>query len=170
VLVAVVVLATAASLSLSGCFALPNLVGGGNGGSTGGGTSGGSSGGGQSGQSGGDQSGTTTTPPDSDQLGELAGLPTDFPTAEIPLVDGPVVLGINLGTGWTVIVSVDDLAAGYRDASQRLESAGYSVLAESESSTGSFGAFENDTYQVQVTASDAPDYGLTVTYIAILRG
>lgn len=159
VLVGLVGLGLAASFALTGCFASPSVTGGGTGGS------------GQSGQGDGTDGGTTTTtPPEQTDLGDFAGLPAGFPTDEIPLIEGEVVFGMDLGTGWTAVVAVDNLTTGFQDASQRLKTAGYTALAESVSADGAFGAFENDTYQVQVTASDNPDYGLTVTYLAVLLG
>lgn len=148
-----------ASLSLTGCFAPPSSTGGGTGGT------------GQSGQGDGTDGGTTTsTSSGTDGTEQYAGLPSGFPSDEIPIIDGEVVFGIDLGTGWTVIVSVDDLQADYQAAAEKLKAAGYSALAESSSADGSFGAFENGTFQVQVTASETPDYGLTVTYLAVRLG
>ena len=159
VVVGLVGLGLAASLALTGCFASPSVTGGGTGGS------------GQSGQGDGTDGGTTTTsPPEQTDRGDFAGLPAGFPSDEIPLIEGEVVFGMDLGTGWTAVVAVDDLTTGFQDASQRLKTAGYTALAESVSADGAFGAFENDTYQVQVTASENPDYGLTVTYLAVLLG
>jgi len=150
-------LAIAASAILAGCSIAPSSP------ATGGGTSGG----GQSGQSDG---GTTTTDPGSDtSLDDYQGAPANFPT-DVPLIEGDVAFGIDLGTGWTVVIPVGDLAAGYADASTRLTSAGFAAQVDSTSAEGSIGVFTNDRYQINVTASATADYGDAVTYVVVLRG
>lgn len=152
--------AMTASLMLSGCFGVPTLTGGGTGGS---------------GSSGGSDSSSSDTGTDSsegsdsgsdDVPEELQGMPATFPP-EIPLISGEVVFGIDVGTGWSVLIAVDDLEADFVDAADRLTSAGYESLLETVASTGSFGAFENDLYQVQVTSQDSEDYGLVVNYLVV---
>ena len=160
VLVALVGLGLAASLSLTGCFAPPTITGGGTGGA------------GQSGQSGDGtvtDGGTTTSPPDNG-LTDFEGLPAGFPTDEIPLIAGDVAFGIDLGTGWTVVIPVADGTAAFADASARLTGAGYESLAEQSQPEGSFGVFQNEKYQVQLTVADTSDFGLAATYVAALRG
>lgn len=144
------------SLMLTGCFfSPPSIVGGGTGGS------------GESGQSDGSES--NTDPGTDEDLEQFAGKPATFPP-DIPLIDGEVVFGIDVGTGWSVIISIDDVEADFADASQRLKTAGFEALAENTSADGGFGAFENDTYQVQVTTQDSPDYGLVVNYLVVRLG
>lgn len=160
VLVGLVGLGLAASLSLTGCFAAPTITGGGTGGA------------GQSGQSGDGtvtDGGTTTSPPDSG-LSDFAGLPAGFPTDEIPLIAGDVAFGVDLGTGWTVVIPVADGPSAFADASVRLTGAGYESLAEQTQPEGSFGVFQNDKYQVQLTIADTNDFGLAATYVAAQRG
>ena len=43
-------------------------------------------------------------------------------------------------------------------------------LAEQTQPEGSFGVFQNDKYQVQLTIADTNDFGLAATYVAALRG
>jgi len=148
--VALAGLAVAASLMLSGCFALPSLPGGGSDGS---GVSGGSTG-----------SQSDSAPDDVPE--QFQGMPVTFPS-NIPLIAGEVVFGIDVGTGWSVLVSVDDLEGDFVDATDRLKGAGYEVLLETIAPEGSFGAFENETYQIQVSSQDTPDYGLVVNYLVV---
>jgi hypothetical protein len=157
-LLAVVVgLGLAASLLLTGCSApAPGSGSGGTGGS------------GQSGQSDGTED-TTTSPGDVD-LGDFEGLPETFPTNEIPIVAGDIPIGVDLGTGWSLIVEVDDTEAAYTEAAQKLKNAGFEAIAEQSSPEGSFGAFQNDKYQVQVTSTDSPDYGPSVNYVVVVNG
>lgn len=143
-------LAVAASLMLSGCFALPSLPGGGSDGS---------------GVSGGSDGSQSDSGPD-DVPEQFQGMPITFPS-DIPLIPGEVVFGIDVGTGWSVLVSVDDLEGDFVDATDRLKGAGYEVLLETVAPEGSFGAFENESYQIQVSSQDTPDYGLVVNYLVV---
>lgn len=146
--------ALAASLVLSGCSLLPTAP------STGGG-SGGSGGSG----------GTTSTEPGTDPgLGGYKGLPSTFPKADVPIIAGDIPVGIDLGTGWTVIVKVSDIAAAFTEASDKLKATGFTAQAESSSADASFGDYVTDKYEVQVTATDTADYGPSVTYLVVLKG
>lgn len=134
-------------LLLSGCFGVPSIP-----------PTGGSEGGGTSGQTDDSTSG--------DEM--FQGLPATFPT-DVPLLPGEVAMGIDVGTGWAVIVLVDDLQTDFEAASALLKGAGFEALTESSSDDGSFGVFENAKYQVQVTASDAEDYGLNLNYLVVKK-
>ena len=158
VLVGLVGLGLAASLSLTGCFAPPTI------------TAGGTGGGGQSGQSDGSQVDESSSSGSSSGTEGFEGLPAGFPSDEIPLIAGDVAFGIDLGTGWTVVIPVADGPSAFADASARLTGAGYESLAEQTQPEGSFGVFQNDKYQVQLTIADTNDFGLAATYVAVLRG
>ncbi|CAN5528124.1 hypothetical protein BH10ACT7_BH10ACT7_04720 [soil metagenome] len=149
-LLASALVVTATTLLLAGCFfgapAAP--------------TGGGTEGNGQSGQTDG-----TETEPGNEML---QGVPATFPS-EVPLIAGDVPIGVDLGTGWTVVVKVADVQASYAEASALLTGAGFDVLVENSSPEGSFGAFENATYQVQVTGGDTPDYGVTISYLVVKK-
>ena len=152
-------LVLAASLALTGCS-----------GAFGGGGAGGTGGNGQSGTSDGSDEGTTSTDPGTDAgLEGYEGKPSTFP-GDVPIIDGDVPFGVDLGTGWTVIVATDDLGAAYADAAARLTGAGFASQVSSTTDDGSFGSFENDKYTVQVTATDTADYGPSVTYLVVLKG
>ncbi|CAN5322584.1 hypothetical protein BH11ACT5_BH11ACT5_13350 [soil metagenome] len=159
-----VALGIVAAVTLTGCS---GLLGGGSGGS------GGTGGNGQSGASdgGSDGAGTSTsTDPGTDTgLEGYEGKPATFP-GDVPIIDGDIPFGVDLGTGWTVIVPTDDLVAAYKDAEGRLTSAGFTSQVSSTTADGSFGAFDNDKYTIQITASDTNDYGPSVTYVVVLKG
>jgi fermentation-respiration switch protein FrsA (DUF1100 family) len=151
----------AASLALTGCS---GIFGGGSGGS------GGTGGNGQSGASDGRTSAAAEpSTDDSTGLEGYEGKPTTFP-GDVPIIDGDIPFGVDLGTGWTVIVAADDLVAAYQDASGRLTGAGYTSQVSSTTDDGSFGSFDNDKYTIQVTATDNSEYGPSVTYVVILKG
>ncbi|MCU1412266.1 MAG: hypothetical protein JWR04_2973 [Rhodoglobus sp.] len=155
---ALVGLVLAASLALTGCS---GVFGGG-----------GTSGNGQSGASDGGSDGGTSTDPGTDAgtgVEGYEGKPATFP-GDVPIIDGDVPFGVDLGTGWTVIVATDDIAAAYQDAEGRLTGAGFTSQLSSTTDDGSFGSFENDKYTVQVTATDTADYGPSVTYLVVLKG
>ncbi len=138
------------SALLTGCFFSPPTV-----------TGGGSGGSGESGQSDG-----TDDPGTDVELDQFVGLPPTFPT-DIPLIDGEVVFGIDVGTGWSVLIGVDDLEADFEDASQQMKAAGFEALVENITPNGGFAAFENAAYQVQVTTQESPDYGLVINYLVV---
>jgi hypothetical protein len=93
-------------------------------------------------------------------------MPATFPN-DIPLISGDVVFGIDVGTGWSILIAVDDMEADFLDAADRLKGAGYESLLETVAPEGSFGAFENDVYQIQISSQDSPDYGLVVNYLVV---
>ena len=156
-----VALGLAAALMLTGCS---GLLGGGSGGS------GGTGGNGQSGASDGGTDGDTSTDPGTDTgLEGYEGKPPTFP-GDVPIIDGDIPFGVDLGTGWTVIVTTDDLVAAYQDAEGRLTSAGFTSQLSSTTDDGSFGSFDSDKYTIQVTATDNSDYGPSVTYVVVLKG
>ena len=146
-LVAPTLVATATTLLLAGCFFGPPAP------SVGGGTDG-------NGQSDG-----TETQTENDMF---QGVPATFPS-EVPLIAGDVPIGVDVGTGWTVVVKVTDVQSSYAEASGLLTGAGFDVFVENSSPEGSFGAFENPDYQVQVTGGDTPDYGLTISYLVVKK-
>ena len=113
--------------------------------------------------------GASSDSPGDVNLDAFQGVPTTFPS-DVPIIAGDVPMGIDLGTGWSVVVSVGDFAQSYVEASGKLSAAGFTVVQESTSGDGSFGVFENDKYQVQVTASKTNDYGPAVSYVVVLLG
>jgi hypothetical protein len=147
----------AASMILSGCSLLPS-------------SSGGTGGTGGSGQSGSESGGSSSSAPDNGAVQGYEGMPATFPVADVPIIDGDIPFGIDLGTGWTVIVKVSDVTAAFAEAGAKLKAAGYTAQVEQGSDAGSFGDYINDKYQVQVTAQDTPDYGPSVTYLVVLQG
>lgn len=148
-------LAASIVLLLAGCFFGPSAP------QTGGGTGGN----GQTGQT--DDS--ETQPGDDTGTGDMfQGVPATFPS-DVPLIAGDVPIGVDLGTGWTVVVKVADVEASYAEASELLKGAGFEVLLENSNAEGSFGAFESPAYQVQVTGGDTPDYGLTISYLVVKK-
>jgi hypothetical protein len=133
-------LGLAASLVLVGCSA-PTLSGG-----TGG-----------TGGSGGTAGGTTTETFTSD----TESVPETFPAA-VPLIEGDVVLGLDMGTGWTVILGVSDTAAARTDADARLLAAGFAYV--SGTADGAISLYASSQYQVQFIVDLGVD-GATATYV-----
>jgi hypothetical protein len=88
----------------------------------------------------------------------------------VPIVDGDIPFGVDLGTGWTVIVKVADFAAAYTAASDKLSGAGFTTEQTGTTTDGSFGVFDTDKYTVEVTAAQSADYGPSVTYVVVLKG
>jgi len=96
-------------------------------------------------------------------------VPTGFPTAAVPLVDGTVLgggAGPN-GSGWVVQLragSVDDFTA----ARQQLSAAGFDDGTTRVGSSSAFGLFRSDDYRVVLTFSERKD-SVTATYIVTPR-
>lgn len=161
---AIVGLALAASLALTGCS------GGffGNGASGG---SGGTSGEGQSGTSGDDPivepDEPTAEEPTVPEI-DPESIPADFPS-DIPLIDGDVTFGLSMGSGWTIVFSVADAEAAFTQASSKLQAAGFTSQGEARSPDGSAGAYDSPKYVVQMTSSTSDDAGPTVVYVVTTK-
>ena len=97
-------------------------------------------------------------------------IPATFPRDDVPLVDGTPVFAVDLGTGWTVILASGDPAAGYADAKGLLEGAGFTAAVDTTTDDGSFGQFTSDEYTVNLTATDDPTYGDSVSYTVVITG
>ena len=97
-------------------------------------------------------------------------IPPTFPRDEVPLIDGEVAFAVDLGTGWTVVIEAEDFAAGYGQAAELLEGAGFETVANDASPDGTFGQFTSDEYTVKVSATDAPDFGNSVSYTVVIAG
>ncbi|GHF18080.1 hypothetical protein [Pseudolysinimonas yzui] len=139
------------ALTLTGCFGIPNLPGGSDGGNGGtdevdeefvediveGGT-------------------------DSDVDFESGSLPADFPVGDIPLVPGEVgpSMSISNGAAWTVTIYTEDEETA-ASAAQLLEDAGFN--------NESVFAWENEEYLVVIVASDQDDEGRWYVYYQIQR-
>jgi copper chaperone CopZ len=81
-------------------------------------------------------------------------LPSGFPEADVPLVDGEVIVGVSTGDGFSVSVKYDgSVADGFAAASKALTGAG---LAQEEGMPigDNSGAFTGNGYSVLLTAAD----------------
>jgi hypothetical protein len=106
--------------------------------------------------------GGTSTSPGTD-VGVPNTLPDNFP-ADFPLIDGEIIVGLDLGTGWSVWIASDDPEADFETASNELVAAGYTSESSTTSDTGSFAVFSKDEYSVQLSAGTDPTYGDAVSY------
>lgn len=99
-----------------------------------------------------------------------AGIPDDFPKADVPLYDGEVVFGIGIGNdegkGWNVTVKVPDIAA-VDDIKSQLEGAGFTANEAGIGGTTDDGAtlvYGNDKYTVLVVVTKDTDNGFVANY------
>jgi hypothetical protein len=157
--------ALAIALVLAGCSAQPP-----SGGTSGNGGSGGTSGG--SGVAEGDAGtgdGADGTP--DDDLEAVEGrLPPGWPQ-DVVVAEGEIVQGVSMGgAGWLALVNVADTEAAFAASSSSLQSAGYAVVSEAVTDSGSIGIYENDEFQVQVAVTDAPGAGWTMSYTITTKG
>ncbi len=124
--------------------------------------------------SGSDDPGTVNEPPPSSDgggggdTGIPAELPATFP-ASVPLIDGEVAAGIDVGTGWSVIILADDIDAAFADATAQLTGAGFVEDYNQSGDDGSFAQYQSDEFTVQVTGADQPDYGPSITYLVVIK-
>lgn len=103
----------------------------------------------------GDTSSATATPSASASVASEK-LPSDFPKADVPLVDGTVVVARgDADNGWSVTVQPTG-KTGFTDASAALTKAGFT---EQPGATDKKAVFVNDTYTVAVGTP-----GVSVTY------
>lgn len=83
-------------------------------------------------------------------------MPEDFPS-DVPVVDAKLFTATSIPNGesktWTILYQVDNPAKAYADASAKLTGAGYTSTSTMEAAEGSFGTFENGTWNVTVTSA-----------------
>lgn len=144
--VAILALALAGGC-LAGCSLIPNpvkeVIENGGGGSDGGGGDGGSGGGSDAGDE------------------PLSSIPASFP-AEVPLVEGEVINGLQVSdASWGVAIRVADEAAA-REATTLLENAGFTQVIPGVES-----GYENEHYKVAVFWGPDPDEGYAVSYSVV---
>jgi hypothetical protein len=100
---------------------------------------------------------------------QFASIPATFPS-EIPLFDGQILQGIDVGTGWSLIFQANDIVPDFTTAADLLEDAGYEAIARSTDGGQGFGNFNNGEYSINLSASDTADYGPVVAYTVVIVG
>jgi hypothetical protein len=154
----IIAVALATLLALGGCSA-PQTPSGGTGGDGG---SGGTNG--RPGTSEGEPGTADPEEPTTDDVTPLSGrLPDDWP-AEVVVPDGEIVQAMSLGTNWIALVNVADTATAFASSSTSLQAAGYTVVSEVVTASGSVGIYENAELQVQIAVASATDAGWTMSY------
>jgi hypothetical protein len=164
VLLAVISVAVASSLTLGGCSLLPKIpsfpVNG------------------QSGGSSSTDTGSDSQNPDSSSSDDLATdpslnheVPANFPS-EIPLPNLNVVFSLDLSTGWSVVFESSDPVSDFAGIDAAFASGGWETLQTVTNDTGAFGVYENDTYQVQVSGvgTEAGYDTPVIAYTVVIRG
>lgn len=97
-------------------------------------------------------------------------LPSTFPKAVVPLIDGKIVFAIDLGTGWTVVFAYPDFQTGHTKAVAQLKVAGFTVVSDSPTAAGSFTSLTGNGYQVNLTSVENPSLGPSVSYTVVKQG
>ena len=96
-------------------------------------------------------------------------IPKDFPTADVPLVDGEVIYGAGIkssdGQVWNVTIKVADISA-FDTIKSKLEGAGFTATdgVSGTTSDGSTGVFQSDKYGVVVVVTKDPKEGAVANY------
>lgn len=98
-------------------------------------------------------------------------VPENFPS-EIPLPDLPILLSLDLGTGWSIVYSTDDLEADCADAAAAFDGGGWNVLVSNSADGQCFHAIENDQYQVQISGAtkDTGYDSAIISYTVVKKG
>lgn len=100
---------------------------------------------------------------------QFASIPSTFPS-EIPLFDGEILQGIDVGTGWSLLFKANDTVTDFNTAADLLEADGYEAIARSTDGGQGFGNFNNGTYSINLSASDTADFGPAVAYTVVIVG
>jgi hypothetical protein len=116
-----------------------------------------------------DPSPAATAPGSAEASGDVT-IPDSYPRDDVPLADGDPVFAVDLGTGWTVILATDDLAAGFADAAGRLEAAGFTAQSHTATDDGEFSQYTDPGYIVNLTAATDPTYGKVISYTVVIAG
>ncbi|MCU1579140.1 MAG: hypothetical protein JWP19_1344 [Rhodoglobus sp.] len=96
-------------------------------------------------------------------------VPTDFPTADVPLTDGEVIYGAGIkgtdGQVWNVTIKVAD-GSSFDSITSQLEAAGFTASEGIGGSTadGGTGTFQSDKYGVAVIVSKDGSNGFVANY------
>ena len=91
-------------------------------------------------------------------------LPRGFPTADIPILEGDLLVANELTSGWSIFVSSNDLPNDFAAATDLLVVAGFENTVTNSDDEKFFAAFSGAKYQVQLSASIDPTYGSTLVY------
>jgi hypothetical protein len=151
VLTAIISLGIASTVALSGCSFLPIVPGvtQPDGAASDGTVSGGD----------GTGSGAESTGNGSSAIDDLSNdpslnheIPGGFP-ADIPLPPLELVYSLDLGTGWSLVFKSNDPVADFAGIDAAFSAGGWSTLQSATNGDTAFGAYQNDTYQVQVSGA-----------------
>lgn len=105
--------------------------------------------------------------------GSFAGgseLPDDFPSDEVPLVDGTVLSGFSSSSdgteGYSVAMTADGSSASEvgEEAIAKLTAAGFEKTSEFKSGETEVYALTSDAWEVSVQVAGADDGEVTITY------
>ena len=91
-------------------------------------------------------------------------LPKGFPSADIPLLEGDLVVANELSSGWSIFVASNDLPNDFAAASDLLVAVGFERTVTNSDDEKYFAAFTGAKHQVQLSASIDPTYGSTLVY------
>lgn len=95
-------------------------------------------------------------------------IPDTFP--DVPVPDLEVLLGLDLGTGWSVVFKADDPIDDFNELADRYESEGWEQLARTAADGMGFGAYSTDDYQVQIhSGTDTTDYNSPIVTMTVVR-
>lgn len=95
-------------------------------------------------------------------------IPETFP--DVPTPDLEVLLGLDLGTGWSVVFKADDAIDDFNALADQYESEGWEQLARSAADDMGFGAYSTDDYQVQIHSGiDTTDYNSPIVTMTVVR-
>lgn len=112
--------------------------------------------------------GSTT---DTDGVDGQNTIPAAFPKDDIPMIEGDVAYGTDLGTGWVVYLYRDDYLDAFDQAAQLLTDKGFTPGDAAGDATGKFQQFTSDKYIVNLSAQDdANSFGKVVCYQVVLNG
>ena len=103
-------------------------------------------------------------PEASEEASDAVELPKNFPTADVPLLEGDLLVANDLSGGWSVWVASNDVTNDFAAASELLVAVGYENTVTNSDGETFFAAFSGEKYQVQLTAGIDPTYGSAVTY------
>lgn len=95
-------------------------------------------------------------------------IPDTFP--DIPVPDLEVLLGLDLGIGWSVVFKADDPIDDFNDLADQFESAGWEQLARTTNDDQGFAVYNDDEFQVQISSAvDTGDYDSPIVTMTVAR-
>lgn len=99
-----------------------------------------------------------------------ASMPDGWPSS-VPAPSGDIFYSASDGTegskSWTIMVKVGNSKDAFSEMADKIKAAGFESTTEAVMDDGSYGAYQNSEYMVNMTGTDSDVDGPTITMVVI---